>query len=38
MLDTTTTTIDVSAEAPNRVAADWLAIGVWAEEPFGGSA
>jgi leucyl aminopeptidase len=29
---------DVSAESPSRAQADWLAVGVWAEEPLSGPA
>jgi leucyl aminopeptidase len=32
------TNIDLAQEPINRISADWLVVGVWSEEPFGGSA
>lgn len=37
MITTPKTTIDLSLDPINRIVADWLAVGVWADEPFVGS-
>ncbi|HEV3438704.1 MAG TPA: leucyl aminopeptidase [Gemmata sp.] len=32
------TTLDLASDSLNRIVADWLVVGVWADEPFDGSA
>jgi leucyl aminopeptidase len=32
------TTLDLASDSINRIVADWLVVGVWADEPFDGSA
>ncbi len=36
MINTPNTPIDVASEPPASVHADWLVLGVWADEPYGG--